>query len=213
MTHLANIRRDYKLKVLDEKSISPDPFVQFSTWLSEAINSNVIEPTATVLSTVSGEGRPSSRVVLLKQASNNGFDFFTNQQSKKGKHLEQNQFASLLFFWPELERQVRIEGKVQKLTDEESDSYFKSRPVKSQVGAWASPQSTIIPNRKTLNDWFEEFDEIFQKSPIKRPPHWGGYRLIPDLIEFWQGRENRLHDRIEFITGPNGTWEYHRLAP
>jgi len=212
MTDIRNIRKEYRLKQFDERHVSSDPFHQFSEWLDEALESDVMEPTATILSTVSNEGRPSSRVVLLKQTSSFGFDFFTNRQSKKGKHLEQNEFASLLFFWPELERQVRIEGKVLKLSDEDSDSYFQSRPAQSKISAWASPQSTIIPNRKTLKDWFEEFEEIFRTNPIKRPPHWGGYRLVPDLMEFWQGRENRLHDRIEFLK-LEGVWQFHRLAP
>lgn len=212
MRDLRNIRKEYQLKELDEKHVSSDPFHQFSEWMDEALQADVMEPTATVLSTVSMEGRPSSRIVLLKQASALGFDFFTNRKSKKGQHLNQNVYASLLFFWPELERQVRIEGVVQKLSDEESDSYFHSRPAQSKISAWASPQSTIIPDRKMLKDWFEEFEESFRTNPIKRPPHWGGYRLIPDLIEFWQGRENRLHDRIEYIK-LEGTWKFHRLAP
>lgn len=212
MHDLKNIRKEYRLKVLDEKHVSTDPFHQFSVWIGEALQSEVMEPTATVISTVSKEGRPSSRIVLLKQASALGFDFYTNQQSKKGQHLNQNVFASLLFFWPELERQIRIEGAVQKLSDEDSDNYFQSRPTQSKISAWASPQSTIIPDRKMLKDWFVEFEKIFLTNPIKRPPHWGGYRLTPDLIEFWQGRENRLHDRIEYIK-LEGAWKFHRLAP
>jgi pyridoxamine 5'-phosphate oxidase len=212
MHDLKNIRKEYRLKELDEKQVSKDPMHQFSEWMGEALQSEVAEPTASVLSTVSIESRPSSRVVLIKQISTEGFDFFTNQQSKKGRHLEQNGYASLLFFWPELERQVRIEGKVQVLSQDDSDSYFQSRPLQSQIGAWASPQSTIIPNRKTLKDWYEEFEEIFLKNQVKRPPHWGGYRLEPDLMEFWQGRESRLHDRIEY-KNVNGKWEFHRLAP
>ncbi len=212
MANIRHIRKDYTLKVLIEKEISPNPLLQFSEWLNEAILAEVLEPTAMALSTVSSEGRPSSRIVLLKHATIEGFDFFTNQQSKKGKHLQNNSFASLLFFWPELERQVRIEGKVQMLSNEESDNYFDIRPEMSKIGAWASPQSSIIPNRKTLEDWFKEFEEIYHNKPIKRPPHWGGYRLVPELIEFWQGRVNRLHDRIEY-TLHNGAWQLHRLAP
>ena len=212
MHDLKNIRKEYRLKELDERYVSADPIHQFSQWMDEALQSDVPEPTAAVLSTVSPEGMPSSRVVLVKQVSSQGFDFFTNQQSKKGRHLEQHDYASFLFFWPDLERQVRIEGRIHRLSEEDSDNYFQSRPTQSQIGAWASPQSVIIPNRKTLKDWYEEFEEIFQKNPIIRPPHWGGYRLVPELMEFWQGRESRLHDRIEYLK-VDGEWKFHRLAP
>jgi pyridoxamine 5'-phosphate oxidase len=212
MVNLRNIRRDYHLMELSKRSVSPEPFKQFEEWLAEAISAGVPEPTAMVLTTVSAEGKPSSRVVLLKQSSGLGFDFFTNYQSKKGKQLKENHFAAVIFFWPEMERQVRIEGSVQKLDHAESDDYFKTRPLQSQIGSWASPQSAIIPNRKTLIDWFEEFESIFKITHITRPPHWGGYRLVPELFEFWQGRENRLHDRIEYIK-ENGEWKFHRLAP
>lgn len=212
MLNLKNIRRDYKLKELSKNNIDPDPFRQFMLWLKEAIESANPEPTAMSLSTVAENGRPSSRIVLLKHASEYGFDFFTNYQSKKGKHIKERPYGSLLFFWPELQRQVRVEGQIVKLDAEESEEYFLSRPVESQLGAWASPQSTIIPNRKTLIDWYEEFEEIFKSTSMNRPAHWGGYRLIPDLFEFWQGREKRLHDRIEYCDGKDG-WDIHRLAP
>ena len=180
--------------------------------MGDALNADIPDATAMILSTVSPEGKPSSRVVLLKHSSDAGFDFFSNYQSRKAAHLAKNANASLLFFWKELERQVRIEGSVIKLNESESDDYFFSRPVESQISAWASPQSTIIPNRKTLKDWYNEFEDIFKKSPDKRPPHWGGYRLIPELFEFWQGREGRLHDRIEFQKNKL-SWDMHRLAP
>ncbi len=197
---------------LDEKSVKQDPFEQFSAWMEDAIRYEVSEPTAMVLSTVSQQGRPSSRVVLLKNSSGYGFDFFSNYQSRKAIELSGNDNASLLFLWKELERQVRIEGKVEKTSQAESDEYFMRRPLESQISAWASPQSRVIPNRKTLKDWYEEFEEIFSKKPSTRPPYWGGFRLVPDLMEFWQGRENRLHDRIEYLKDGSG-WIMHRLAP
>ena len=212
MHNLKDVRKDYGLKELDEKTILRDPFRQFASWMDEALKAEIVDATAMVLSTVSPEGRPSSRVVLLKNYNHQGFDFFTNYQSHKAKDLEKNAYASLLFFWKELDRQVRIEGRIERISTEESDDYFFSRPVESQVGAWASPQSNIIPNRKTLKDWYEEFKEIFKGAPNKRPPHWGGLRLVPDLFEFWQGRENRLHDRIQFTKGPED-WVLQRLAP
>ena len=197
---------------LSKNSIDPNPFKQFAVWMKDAMDSGNREPSAMVLSTVSENGKPSSRIVLLKHSSELGFEFFTNYQSKKGKHLKDRPFASLLFFWPELERQVRIEGQIEKLDPKESDDYFSTRPVESQIGAWASPQSIAIPNRKTLLDWYEEFEEIFKTTPMTRPDHWGGYRLIPDLFEFWQGGEKRLHDRIEYRDEKDG-WTIYRLAP
>jgi pyridoxamine 5'-phosphate oxidase len=212
MLNLNHIRREYKLMELSKNNVDPNPFKQFAVWLKEAMDSDNPEPSAMMLSTVGDNGKPSSRIVLLKNASEKGFEFFTNYQSKKGKHLKNRPFASLLFFWPELERQVRIEGQIEKLDSEESDEYFNTRPVESQIGAWASPQSTAIPNRKTLLDWYEEFEGIFKTTPMTRPDHWGGYRLIPDLFEFWQGREKRLHDRIEYRDEKND-WAIYRLAP
>jgi pyridoxamine 5'-phosphate oxidase len=212
MANLNDIRRNYNLHELDENTILPNPFLQFSKWLEDSLESNETEPNAMVLSTVSKEGKPSSRVVLLKQITEHGFDFFTNYNSKKGKQIAGNPFASALFFWPKSERQVRIEGKIILISDEESDTYFSSRPKPSQFAAWASPQSEIIPNRKTLKDWYEEMEEIHANLPLKRPPHWGGYRLVPQIFEFWQGRENRLHDRIEFYIS-NNNWKFRRLAP
>jgi pyridoxamine-phosphate oxidase len=212
MHELHHIRREYQLKELSKASVNADPFLQFSEWLKEAFDAKVQDPTAMVLSTVSNKGRPSSRVVLLKQVTNNGFDFFTNYLSKKGQQLKNKPFASLLFFWPELERQVRIEGKIALLPMKESDGYFLSRPLQSQIGAWASPQSSIIEDRNVLENRVKEFDEKFKVEAISRPPHWGGYRLEPDLFEFWQGRKSRLHDRIEYLKSSEG-WEHHRLAP
>jgi pyridoxamine 5'-phosphate oxidase len=212
MENLGSLRREYISHELDEKNIVTDPFDQFFNWLSEAINSKEADATAMVLSTVNEQHRPSSRIVLLKHFDNRGFDFFTNYNGKKSKHLEQNPYASLLFYWGTLNRQVRIEGKIEKISTLESDTYFASRPEQSKIAAWASPQSSVIPNRKTLKDWYEEMDDIMRNTEIKRPPHWGGFRLVPDLFEFWQGRESRLHDRIEFILD-NKAWKIRRLAP
>jgi pyridoxamine 5'-phosphate oxidase len=212
MQDIQNIRKEYILFELDEAGIYTDPFKQFGDWFKDALNSVNPYPNAMILSTISAEMRSSSRVVLLKQYSEKGFDFFTNYISKKGKHLEKHRFASLLFFWPELQRQVRIEGKVERLSGKESDEYFLKRTLESRISAWASPQSTVIPNRQALIDWCEEFNSIFKDTSPKRPSNWGGYRLMPDLFEFWQGRLHRLHDRIEYNKEKDG-WKFHRLAP
>lgn len=213
MQNLTQTRRDYSLAELNESDVNPNPIVQFRYWLDEAIkSSNLPEPNSMVLSTVSPDGRPSSRIVLLKHVSDLGFDFFTNYNSRKGRQLLQNMYASLLFFWPTMERQVRIEGRVEKVSSTESDDYFVSRPYEYQIGAWASPQSDIIPNRNTLMDWFKEFESIFENKELSRPPYWGGFRLVPESFEFWQGRPSRLHDRIEYVLNTND-WVIRRLAP
>jgi pyridoxamine 5'-phosphate oxidase len=212
MGDLRNIRREYTLHELDEKSVQQNPFEQFSLWINDALTAEEPEATAMVLSTVSEENKPSSRIVLLKSYTDEGLDFFTNFNSKKGKHIQNNPFASLLFFWPKMERQIRIEGKIEKISSKESDQYFNERPKESQIAAWASPQSEVVQNRKTLKDWYETMEEIHLNKKIKRPPHWGGFRLKPNLFEFWQGRRNRLHDRLEYILEkPN--WVIRRIAP
>jgi pyridoxamine 5'-phosphate oxidase len=212
-TNIAAIRNNYAMQSLSEDSVLDHPVEQFKNWLNEAIKSEVNEPTAMVLSTVNFTGKPSARVVLLKDVQQDGFVFFTNYDSRKGKDLEVNPFASLTFFWPALERQVRVEGLVKKVDAIVSDSYFQSRPVGSQIGAWASPQSQPIASRTAL----EEADKLYQDkfkevAPIPRPEHWGGYQLIPDTVEFWQGRPNRLHDRIVYELESN-VWLKKRLAP
>jgi pyridoxamine 5'-phosphate oxidase len=207
----ANIRKDYLKNTLDEKLINKDPLVQFHQWLSDAINSGIDEPNAMVLSTVSEKSFPSSRVVLLKDANEKGFVFFTNYNSRKGKHLLQNPNAALLFFWKELERQVRMEGSVMKISVQESDAYFYSRPLESQINAIISPQSEKITDRNFLERCRNEL--IASKKEIKRPEHWGGYVFQPKYYEFWQGREGRLHDRIIFCEGDDGNWKISRLAP
>mgnify|MGYP000877788185 FL=1 len=209
---ISAIRKEYLITQLNEDDVQSDPLKQFEQWLNEAVESNVNEPTAMTLATSTFEGKPSARVVLLKGVSPEGFSFFTNYDSKKGKQILQNPYGALVFFWPELERQVRIEGKVAKLTDKQSDEYFKTRPEGSKIGAWASPQSQVIPNRKYIENLKSDFHEEFSKRTIKRPPNWGGYVLAPTCIEFWQGRADRLHDRIQY-TLTNGVWTIERLAP
>jgi len=209
---IAKLRREYSLKSLNESEVSSDPIAQFEFWLNEAIDSQLPEPNAMTLATSTFEGKPSARVVLLKQFNAEGFSFFTNYDSRKGKNLLQNPYATLVFFWPELERQVRIEGKVAKTSDSESDKYFRTRPEKSKIGAWASPQSNVIPSRRYLENLMSDFDEEFHNKSIARPKNWGGYILKPTLFEFWQGRPNRLHDRIQY-SFINEKWVIERLAP
>jgi pyridoxamine 5'-phosphate oxidase len=209
---LAGIRKEYSSKKLEINEVDKNPIAQFKRWLKEAIDAQVNEPNAMHLATVGGDGRPSGRVVLLKGVEE-GFDFYTNFQSQKSKELELKPFASLTFFWPELERQVRIEGKVEKISEEESEAYFLSRPMESQIGAWASPQSEEIPDRAYLERIKLEMEKKFSKEPLKKPGHWGGFRLIPQRLEFWQGRPGRLHDRILFTLIEKGDWKISRLAP
>lgn len=209
---LAHIRRDYSREGLSEEQVANDPFVQFGRWMDEAITAELPEPTAMSLSTASAEGRPSSRMVLLKGFDNSGFVFYTNYNSQKGRELADNPFAALTFFWPELERQVRITGLVSKVSAEESDEYFKSRPFTSRVGAWASNQSETIDSKMTVAAKAAKLLVKYASGNVPRPPHWGGYRVIPDQIEFWQGRPSRLHDRIVHkLDGES--WNIIRLSP
>jgi pyridoxamine 5'-phosphate oxidase len=213
MQNLAQIRREYALHVLDEKSILPNPFQQFEKWWHEAVASGILEPNAMNLATVSETGRPSSRIVLLKGFNENGFSFYTNYQSHKGKELTHNPFCALAFFWPELERQVRVEGAVERVSPDQSDEYFVSRPRESQLGAWASPQSSVIASRDIIEKRYEAVGKKFHDAKtLPRPKQWGGYLVNPFLIEYWQGRPNRLHDRIQY-TLVDGRWKIHRLAP
>ena len=209
---IADIRKDYQLKSLSEHEVDQNPFTQFSVWWNEAVQSEIDEVNAMALSTVTSAGKPSSRIVLLKGYDEQGFVFFTNYSSDKGQQLAQNNFAALLFFWKELERQVRIEGVVSKVSEEESDAYFNSRPLGSRLGAWASPQSQKISDREVLNKELTKFTDQFDQENIPRPAHWGGYRVRPNRIEFWQGRSNRLHDRILYEQD-NENWQISRLAP
>jgi pyridoxamine 5'-phosphate oxidase len=198
---------------LDEKRIERDPIKQFKVWFDEAIAANLPMPDAMSLATVTPDGRPTARMVLLKQVDAEGFVFFTNYQSSKAKQLEINPYAALVFYWVQLDRQVRVEGRVTKTSAEESAAYFQTRPRESQIGAWASPQSEVISAREVLEQRAHELEEQYCDREIDCPAHWGGYRLAPDRIEFWKSRIGRLHDRILYELQPDGTWTIKRLAP
>lgn len=211
---LSNIRKNYAFKELTQDLVAANPFEQFSTWLQEAIQAEVPEPTAMTLATADKKGVPSARIVLLKKVTETGFLFFTNYLSHKGQDLAENPAVALTFFWPQLERQVRIEGIASKAPAIDSDHYFWSRPLGSQIGAWASPQSKRVANRQELEEANSAYDRKFAGlEQIPRPPHWGGYEIVPHLIELWQGRPNRLHDRIVYTKNAENNWQIGRLAP
>jgi len=209
---LDSVRREYKLSVLTRKSVDKNPFKQFEQWLNEALHSEVKESTAMALNTLGLDGFPQSRIVLLKSFDEQGFVFFTNYNSAKGKSIEKKPEVGLHFFWPELERQIRISGIAEKTSAEVSDNYFRSRPLTSQLGAVISDQSSEIPSREYLEERFEKLRSVLNNQPPKRPEWWGGFRVKPVKIEFWQGRENRLHDRIVYEK-QNENWVIKRLAP
>jgi pyridoxamine 5'-phosphate oxidase len=209
----ADLRRDYTLAGLTEKDLARDPFRQFEKWFGEAEASKVPEPNGMILSTADREGRPSSRIVLLKGLDGRGFVFYGNYESRKGRELGANPRASLLFPWIPMERQVIVEGPVAKITREESEAYFHTRPLKSQLGAWASPQSSIISDRSVLEESLKSVESRFAGQTVPIPPNWGGYRLSPESVEFWQGRRNRLHDRLRYRRSKDGSWAIERLAP
>ena len=209
--NIADLRKDYKLASLAEGNVAATPLLQFEKWLDEAIQAQLPEPNAMTLATVGAEGRPSTRVVLIKGIDERGPVWFTNYQSRKGRELAANPHAALQFHWVELERVVRLEGRVEKISEADSDAYFASRPLDSRIGAWASPQSEVIGSRAVLVARAAEFGAKFLLNP-PRPPHWGGYRLVPDRVEFWQGRSSRLHDRILYRL-EKGNWQISRLAP
>jgi len=213
MSHIADIRKDYKLKTLDEQDVDASPIKQFNAWWAEAEAAHIDEVNAMVLSTIDAQMMPHSRIVLLKGVDEKGFIFYTNYQSEKAQNIAGNAHVSLLFFWKELERQVRITGSAEKVSQSESDEYFNSRPPGSRIGAWASPQSTVIASRKILEKNVSEIEKRFANKMIERPPHWGGYRVIPSGIEFWQGRPSQLHDRIKYSLHDDGSWKIYRLAP
>ncbi len=210
---IADIRIEYKRHSLSENEVQANPIRQFDLWWNEAISSQIDEVNAMTLATASSDGLPAARIVLLKGYDDAGFVFFTNYQSFKGQQLEENPRACLVFFWKELERQVRITGLIEKVSAEESDGYFSSRPESSRIGAWASPQSQVIEDRRILENNEAELTKSFAGKPIPRPLHWGGYRVKPVSIEFWQGRPGRLHDRIQYGLNENGQWMIERLAP
>lgn len=212
MKNIAEIRKEYIREVFDESHALDNPFRQFDRWWHEAMASEIEEVNAMTLATAGTNGKPSARIVLLKGYSDDGFVFFTNYESKKGRQIEENPYASLVFFWKELERQVRIEGVVEKVSAADSDAYFVSRPLESQIGAWSSPQSRVIQSRDVIENNVSVNTARFAKEAISRPPHWGGYLVKPDSIEFWQGRPSRLHDRIRYVNDGN-SWRRERLAP
>lgn len=213
MQNIADIRKEYKMQILLETDVALSPFVQFERWWDAAVKSEIDEVNAMTLATAGTNALPSARIVLLKGFNEDGFVFFTNYESHKGRDLNENPNACLLFFWKELERQVRISGKVKKLSTAESDEYFSSRPEGSRIGAWASPQSRVISNREVIDENIIKYHKQFENGDIPRPPHWGGYLVVPDVMEFWQGRPNRLHDRIQYSKSENESWKIERLAP
>ena len=212
MITLAELRNEYARVSLDEHDVLPDPIRQFQLWFQQALAAQVPEPNAMTLATVDEQGQPSARIVLVKGADARGFVFFTNYESRKGHDLAINPRASLLFYWIELERQVRIEGTIEKTSAQESDAYFASRPLGSRIGAWASEQSREIAGRTVLEEREQAFAERFRDNP-PRPPQWGGYRVVPARMEFWQGRPSRLHDRIVYTRNADASWQISRLSP
>ena len=210
--NLAELRREYQMASLTETEVDADPFRQFDVWMQQALKASLTEPYAMILATATPEGKPSARTVLLRGYDAGGFRFFTNYQSRKGQELAANPWATLLFFWAELERQIRIEGRVEKTTDAVSDAYFQSRPRESRLSALASAQSEVIPNRQVLEERMKALDFQYPGDVIPRPPHWGGYQLIADSFEFWQGGPHRLHDRIRYVRQEGG-WRIERLSP
>jgi pyridoxamine 5'-phosphate oxidase len=210
---IADLRKDYTLQGLSETDVDPNPFIQFKQWFDQALAAQLTEPNAMTIATATLDGKPSARMVLLKDFDQRGFVFYTNYNSQKGQELAQNPQASLVFWWAELERQVRISGQIEKVSDKESDEYFYSRPFDSRLGAWASHQSQVIETREVLEQQMQELQIKYRDREVQRPPHWGGFRVIPREIEFWQGRSNRLHDRLRYTLLEDGSWKIERLSP
>jgi pyridoxamine 5'-phosphate oxidase len=210
---LSDLRREYTLAGLKESDLDSNPFKQFDKWFQQALAAGLPEPNAMTLATATLAGKPSARIVLLKGFDERGFVFFTNYESQKGRELLANPQAALVCYWIELERQVRISGRVSRVSAEESEEYFQSRPLGSQLGAWASQQSEVVGGRKTLEERLEQLTREYQTKPVPLPPYWGGYRVAPETIEFWQGRPNRLHDRLRYTLQANSHWLIERLSP
>ncbi len=211
-TDLSELRREYALASLDRGDVGSDPMEQFRRWFDEAQNAGLLEPNAMTLATIGPTGRPSARIVLLKAADPRGFVFFTNYQSRKGSELDATGVAALVFLWKEIERQVCIEGRAERVSADESAAYFRMRPLASRVGAWASPQSSVIADRAWLERSFADAEARFVEGEVPCPPYWGGYRVVPDVVEFWQGRQSRLHDRLRYRRDGE-RWIIERLAP
>ncbi len=212
-TSVADLRQEYTFQGLSETDVHPNPFEQFKTWFDQAVAAQLPEPNAMTIATVTADGKPSARIVLLKDYDERGFVFYTNYKSHKGQQLVENPWGAIAFWWAELERQVRIEGRVEKVSPAESDAYFHSRPKGSQLGAWASNQSQVIESREVLEQQLQKLKEEYDNKEVPRPPHWGGFRVIPSEIEFWQGRPSRLHDRLLYQRGEDGSWKIQRLSP
>ncbi len=210
---IARLRTEFNKNGLDENDISDSPFRQFGLWFDSALSSGIHEPNAMALATVEADGRPSVRIVLLKGFDESGFTFYTNYNSRKGRNMLHFPYAALTFFWPELERQVRIEGRVEQVSNAESDEYFAIRPRGSQIGAWVSEQSQVAESQAAMLSKVAEIEKRFEGKDVPRPPHWGGFRVIPDRMEFWQGRPNRLHDRILYTLNSDHHWDISRLYP
>jgi len=210
---IADLRRQYTLTGLHERDLDPNPFKQFEKWFQQALSAELLDTNAMTLATASREGKPSARVMLLKDFDETGFVFFTNYASRKGRELDENPYAASVFFWAELERQVRINGKVSRISREESEEYFHSRPAGNQLGAWASYQSEVIGEPAELENRMKELESRYEGRTIPMPPNWGGFLLSPDTFEFWQGRPNRLHDRLRYTLLAEGQWRIERLSP
>jgi pyridoxamine 5'-phosphate oxidase len=212
-TSVANLRKEYTFQGLSEMDVHPNPFEQFKIWFDQALAAQLPEPNAMTIATATLDGKPSARIVLLKDYDERGFVFYTNYDSHKGQQLVKNPWGAIAFWWAELERQVRIQGRVEQVSAAESDAYFHSRPKGSQLGAWASNQSQVIDSREALEQRLQQLKEEYENKEIPRPPHWGGFRVIPTEMEFWQGRPNRLHDRLVYQRGEDGNWLIQRLSP